>query len=108
MITNLKIYILNIAIFIGLMFSSAGNAFGAKSMDASQAQVKPMDNFDSFPEYHREAQKNSDAEQAISIREEKKNETDGAIVAGAKWLGKLVPYEFLYGDYAGFMNRATR
>jgi hypothetical protein len=105
---KLKNYILDIFVFNGLILFSTGNAFGSKSITAGQTQTKPVYNSDYFPDYHQEAQKNDEIQQAMSIQEEKKNEADGAIIASAKWLGKMIPYEFLYGDYTGFMNRATR
>jgi hypothetical protein len=108
---KLKNYILDIVVFVGLMFFPTGNAFGAKSINAGQSQTQPADNFDFFPEYHQEAQENTEIQQAVSIREEKKNEkdeTDGAFVASAKWFGKMIPYEFLYADYAGYINRVNR
>jgi len=108
MITKLKIYILDIVIFLGLMFSSAGNAFGAKSMDAGQTQTKSLENFDFFPDYHREAKENSEVRQAMNIQEEIKIKEDGAILAGVKWLGKMIPYEFLYIDYSGYIDRVSR
>ncbi len=70
-------------------------------------QADEFKNYDFFPEYHREAQKNLEARRAEKTNMLKKITVQEKVVSDAEWLSKnaIIPYEIMTADYVGLIER---
>jgi len=79
---------------------------------ASLTRTRQADEFkgyDFFPEHHREAKKNLEAQRAEKMKMLKEIALDEKVVSDAEWLSKnaIVPYEVMTADYVALIERVV-